>query len=91
MNEWTTGPEDFAPTAEPLPLLEHHPYPNVGERAIRIVLHVMGIVALALVSLLMFTLIRIGAQIGDAVDRVNTPDVIPTATGCPFGDGECGG
>jgi hypothetical protein len=64
-------------------------YPNLLERVVRLVLHAVAIITLALASLLMLTLIQLGARMGDAVDRVNAPDVLPT--GCPAGDGQCGG
>lgn len=88
MRSWNDRPEPAEPvTLEPT---EAGPtYPNLGERVIRIVLHVVAIITMALAALLMLTFIRIGAQIGDAVDRVRAPD--PLVTGCPFGDEECGG
>jgi hypothetical protein len=92
MHTWESGPEDFTPEGAFLPIHEvvgSPIYPNLAERVLRMVLHVVGIVALVLVSLLMLVLLRLGTQIGSAVDRVNSPD--PGTTGCPFGNGECGG
>lgn len=84
MNSWEHEPE-FLP--ETMQIIQ--PVPNIVERIVRVVLHVVGTVALILASVLMLTLIRFGLNVGNAVDRFNTPD--PAVTGCPFGDGECGG
>lgn len=86
------GPEDFPP---PLPLtvvpdeLDAIVVPNLLERILRSIMHAAAIVALVLASLLMLTFIRLGFNLGDAVERINNPD--PGVTGCPAGDGECGG
>lgn len=83
--EWQTEPEDFPAELA----IGGESYPNMFERAVRVVMHAVAIIALVLASLLLASLIRLGSQIGDAVDRVNSPGVL--TTGCPAGDGECGG
>lgn len=90
MPEWSTygnPPEEEAPTLEPIQV--GPAYSNLGERIVRVVMHVVAIITMMLAVLLMLTFIRLGAQIGAAVDRVNDPG--PVVSGCPFGDEECGG
>lgn len=90
MNQWEHEPEELlrAPLMPDVELVGAI-YPNLAERVVRVILHVAGIFALILASVLMLALIRFGLNVGDAVDRFNEPK--PVTTGCPFGDGECGG
>lgn len=85
-HEWQPGPEDFPPTEL---AVTPEAYPNLFERTMRVIMHGVAVVALVLASLLMLTFIRLGFNLGDAVDRINAPQ--PYSTGCPVGDGECGG
>lgn len=69
-------------------LTEPDRYPNLAERVVKVALHVVAIIALVLASALMVVAIRAGVAIGESVQRI-APQ--PLVTGCPFGDGECGG
>jgi hypothetical protein len=60
-------------------------YPNTAERIIRTVRDVCAIVALVLVSLLMFGLFNALSELGNAVERV-APE--PTVSEC-VGELEC--
>lgn len=64
-------------------------YPNLAERIVRVMLHIMAIFALALASTIMLFLIVSASRISSAVQDIGTPD--PAVTGCPFGDENCGG
>lgn len=62
--------------------------PSRAERAIRTTMHLFAILALVLVSLLMGFLLIAGARLSSAVSDL-APS--PAVTGCPFGQGQCGG
>jgi hypothetical protein len=71
-------------------MIHHIPEgPSLAERIIRSTMHTLAIVALGLVSLLMILLLGAISRIGQAVDDLGTPAT--ATTGCPFGDGQCGG
>lgn len=66
---------------------------NPFERVLRAIREILTIVVLMLALYLMVTFSAVLADVGN---RLNNPDsgVIepaPTDTGCPFGEGECGG
>lgn len=62
--------------------------PGRAERIIRTVMHLFAIITLALTSILIALVLLTAARIDNAIDRI---DPGPDATGCPFGDLECGG
>lgn len=64
-------------------------YPSIVERIVRLARDLCAIIALVLVSFLMFGLLRAVTAVGDNLERIGTPD--PVVTGCPFGETECGG
>lgn len=69
--------------------LEADRSPNLAERIVRVVLHIMAIITLALASTIMLLLLVSAARIYSAVQDIGTPD--PVVTGCPIDDENCGG
>lgn len=74
----------------PVELESPQRYPNAAERTVTVIRDVAAIVVLTLVAIFLILSLRVLSAIGDGVDRL-TPDPGPTATGCPFGDTDCGG
>lgn len=82
-----TGPED----REPISMTVSDR--NLLERVLRGVREVAAIVALVLASVLMALLL---ATVGSLVSRLGDSGVVgpapdPGVSGCPFGEGQCGG
>lgn len=80
--------DSTAYTLPPVDLKVGALYPNRAERIIRSLMHVVAIITMLLVSLLMALLLTTAASIADRLGEV---DPAPAVTGCPFGEGQCGG
>lgn len=81
------GPRGFAEGGKIFPLpgdpasveLLHQPYPNRGERTVRMVRDLVAIVALLLASLLMMVGIQAVLKVSDGLERLKAPTVTETA------------
>lgn len=62
-------------------------YPNLFERIVRVVMQIAFTVACLLACVFMVLGL---AALSSVADRLGS-DPAPAVTGCPFGDGECGG
>jgi hypothetical protein len=60
--------------------------PNVAERIIRSVMHVVAIVLMTLTALLVLSVVQALGRLGEAVDQLRTP--APAVTDC-VGELEC--
>jgi hypothetical protein len=68
--------------------------PNLLERTVRTVMHVLAGITLLLASVLMVLALIGYATIRHRISELNdsvTPDPVPSVTGCPFGPDQCGG
>ena len=63
-------------------------YPNLAERIIRATRDVLASIALLLVILSFILGLRFLSAVGKAIDDIRPG---PAVTGCPFGEGQCGG
>jgi hypothetical protein len=61
------------------------------ERVLRVIREIAAIVALVLASILMFLLLALIGAFSQRIHDASSPDPEPGVSGCPFGDGECGG
>jgi hypothetical protein len=68
-------------------------YPNRFERTVRVIRDLLACLALLLASALMVLFLTFVTSVAHRLDQVGTDDPAPdpAVTGCPFGDGECGG
>lgn len=66
---------------------------NISEsapwRVTRLVLAWVAIVALVEVVIALTWALAVGVDVSNRLAHLNDP--VPTATGCPFGEGQCGG
>jgi hypothetical protein len=63
-------------------------YPNLAERIVRFIRDALAAIVLAMVIVMLVLSARFVVSMGAAIDQWrSTPDV----TGCPAGDGQCGG
>lgn len=65
------------------------PEPSRAWRVVRMILGVLGIVALVQAVIVMSVLFVLAASITSRLGAATDP--APAVTGCPFGEGECGG
>lgn len=70
--------------------------PSTFERTVRVIRDLLACLALLLASILMALLLVTGAAIVHGLQQTGDsgsvdPGPAPTATGCPFGPGQCGG
>lgn len=63
--------------------------PSRAWRIVRMILGVLGIIALAEFVVASIVLLVLAGGIVSRIDQVTTPD--PVVTGCPFGPDDCGG
>lgn len=84
----TPGRPDDLTLIPPVDLKAAERYPNLAERIIRAVRDVLASIALLLAILTFILGIRFLSAVGQAIDDIK-PD--PAVTGCPFGEGQCGG
>lgn len=77
-------------------VLKIRQYPSTLERTVRVIRDLLACLALLLASILMALLLVTGAAIVHGLQQTGDsgsvdPGPAPTATGCPFGPGQCGG